>query len=85
MSMQLRFNQKGSSHLVLLVGLVVLAVIGFAGYRVWSNDQTKATPVATTETSQSTLTSANKELDQMGTQLDTSLDDSALNVDLDSM
>ena len=80
----MRYNQKGFSHDVLLVVLVVIAVIGFAGYRVWSNGQ-KATPAANTETTQSTLTSASKELDQMGTELDMNLDDSALNVDLDSM
>jgi predicted negative regulator of RcsB-dependent stress response len=81
----MRVNQKGFSHDVLLVVLVVFAVIGFAGYRVWSNGQSKATPAANTATTQSTLTSASKELDQMGNELDANLDDSALNVDLDSM
>ena len=79
-----RLDQRGFSHDVLLVVLVVVAVIGFAGYRVWSNSQSKATP-AVAETSQSTLTSADQELDQMGGELDANLDDSALNVDLDSM
>ena len=81
----MRLNQKGFSYDVLLVLLVVLAVIGFAAYRVWGSNQAKPATPATAETSQTTLDSASHELDQMDGELDASLDDSALNVDLDSM
>ncbi|MEO6514003.1 MAG: hypothetical protein ABIR37_04960 [Candidatus Saccharimonadales bacterium] len=78
----MRSNQKGFAHLLLLVFLVAVVAVGFAAYRVRSAQTSSSTTKAS---STSTLTSSSKELDAADSQLDSSLDDSALNSDLDSM
>jgi ABC-type molybdate transport system substrate-binding protein len=80
----MRNNQSGIAHLILLVLLVAVAVVGFAAYRVHSAQQTPEASTATVG-SASTLTSSNKELDQADSQLDATLDDSALNSDLENL
>jgi uncharacterized protein HemX len=80
----MRTNQTGFGHVLLLVLLVAVAVVGFAAYRVWNN-QEAATPATTQTKSTDTLTSASQELDQLGNSLDSSLDASSLDADLDSM
>ena len=81
----MRSNQKGFGHVLLLVLLVAVAVVGFAAYRVWSSQDKTSTANTSTSAKSDTLTSSNKELDQLGSQLDSDLDDSQLNADLDSM
>jgi uncharacterized protein HemX len=83
----MRTNQTGFGHVLLLVLLVAVAVVGFAAYRVWNNQETTATKTPTTAQTPSTdtLTSASQELDQLGNSLDSSLDASSLDADLDSM
>jgi uncharacterized protein HemX len=83
----MRTNQTGFGHVLLLVLLVAVAVVGFAAYRVWNNQEATTTKTPTTAQTQSadTLTSASQELDQLGNSLDSSLDASSLDADLDSM
>jgi Tfp pilus assembly protein PilV len=76
-------NQRGFAHLLLLVLLIAVAVVGFAAYRVRTANNTPAAPTASSNSN--TLTSSSTELDQADSQLDASLDDTALNSDLDSM
>src|SRR5262249_20257792 len=45
-------QQQGFGHMMLLLGLVVLAVVGFAGWYVWQNQTT------TKSTSMTTVTAA---------------------------
>lgn len=83
--MMKRQNQQGFGHVLLLVLIVAVAVVGFAAYRVYSNQQADTQTKTEASTKQSDLTSASKDLDQAGNDLNNSLDDSALNADLDSM
>ncbi len=82
----MRTNQKGFGHILLLALLLAVAVVVFAGYRVWSANEDEA---ATSNTSQTTtdedLTGINKELDRSESELDSGLDDTELNADIDSM
>jgi uncharacterized protein HemX len=86
-------NQSGFGHVVLLVLLVAVAVIGFAGYRVWTarNSSTTDTSVSsaikvpTTITSKADLIQTSKSLDASAVQLNNSLDASVLDSDVNSM
>lgn len=92
-SLNLSLNQKGSLHIGLLLGLVVLAVVAFAGYRVMNDDQAAETSTTTSSSNevpdnietQEDLTQTSKALDQTDSQLDSSLDDSALDSDINAM
>ena len=42
MMRSLRLNQKGSSHIVALMGVLVIALAGFAGYRVLQSSEPEA-------------------------------------------
>jgi hypothetical protein len=55
-------NQKGSSHIVVALAVVVIAVVAFAGYRVLQNnnaDTTSDTTVSTHAAAPNTLNSTN--------------------------
>lgn len=80
-----KLNQNGSHLVALVLGLLVVAVVGFAGYRVLS-DNTSA-PVATTPTSSATVSqpkaiTSRAQLNQAAQSLDSSTSD--LNNSLDS-
>lgn len=89
-----RLNQTGSHLLAALVGLVVLAGIGFAGYTVMHH-QPAATTSTTTTASSSTvpasikttadLTTTEHALDNASSQVDGSLNDNSLNSDLNDL
>lgn len=89
----MKTNQSGFGHIVLLVVVLMVAVVAFAGYRVWSNQQaadttTKTSAAATLPSSIETkadLTSTSKYLDNLGSQLDADLDGSSLDADINSM
>jgi Tfp pilus assembly protein PilX len=87
-------NQRGVAAQVVLVAFILLAVIGFAGYKVatlshGTNDAATAAnaPVDEPEKIQSKadLTSTSKALDDSSNELDSSMDDSTLDADLNSM
>lgn len=86
-------SEAGSHILGLALGIVVIAVIGFAGYKVWTMQQTAAntTPTTTTAvvptkiTNKATLDQAATVLDQSSAQLNSGLDSSSLNTYLNAL
>lgn len=51
--MKLSLNQRGSSHLVMLLGVAILAVVVLAGYRVMSHAN-QGSPASTTVSAKET-------------------------------
>lgn len=91
-----QFPQAGFGHIVLLMLVLVVAVIGFAGYKVASTGtaktasapSTSATAVSTIPASIDTaadLAQTGKALDSSATQAESSLDDSGLDADIDAV
>ena len=90
-----RLNQSGSHIIGLALLVLALGVVGFAGYKVEQahnkSDTTAQTaankPVAapTTIANTADLQQASSALDSSSSQLNSNLDDSSLNADLDSM
>lgn len=90
-----RLNQAGSHIIAFALVVAALGVVGFAGYKVQqshnnsssANGQAtvteKAVPKAVTNAAD--LQTVSKILDDASAQLNTSLDDSSLNADLNSM
>lgn len=85
-------NQKGSSHIVALLGVLVIALAGFAGYRVLQSSEPEAahdTVVATDNRipakidSTSDVRKADKALDS--TQIDDGVNPDTLNDDINSL
>lgn len=89
----MRSNQSGSHIIALSLFILVVGVIGFTGYRLWQLQQpstASTTHTATASVPQSIkttadLTQAASALDDASSQLNSGLDDSALNADLNSM
>lgn len=78
-----KLPQSGFGHVALVLIVVVLAVVGFAGYTVWqagqnTGDTSQQATVPETITTKADLTQTSKYLDQAGTELDSSLDPSGL-------
>jgi predicted negative regulator of RcsB-dependent stress response len=92
-----RFDQTGSHVIAIATLVLVLGVVGFAGYKVSQSNskpaasstvaqtQTKPAVVPTTISSTADLQQASSVLDQSSTQLNSGLDDSSMNADLNSM
>jgi predicted negative regulator of RcsB-dependent stress response len=87
-----RFNQQGSLHLGILLAVLVVAAVAFAGYRVWSNGQDDTTQTATASTAvpseiktKADLAQTGKALDQTSSELDSSMNDASLDSDINSM
>lgn len=92
--MKLNKNQQGASHIIVILLLLVLVGVGFAAYRVYTNnknsDMTKNTnQTATTETNDATTdqikdTSDLEEIsnDLQNLDLDKELDTTALEEDI---
>lgn len=81
-------RQKGAGHIVALLAVVVIAVVGIAGFVVMNaQDSTPAETTATQEVSpeQAELAETSKELDQANSELDESLDTTELDKDIDAM
>jgi uncharacterized protein HemX len=90
-----RYDQKGSHLVAALLLVVVIGVIALAGYKVWQMQSNNTSPTSNTTASSATvpatiqskadLTQASHVLDQASTQLNSSLDDSTMNADINSM
>ena len=89
-----RLNQSGSHVLGFALLVLVLGVVGFAGYKVQQAHNNSDTAVQTATTTAKVpatiantaeLQQASRALDDSSAQLNSSLDDSSLNTDLNSM
>lgn len=85
-------NQAGIGHVIAVLVFVFVAVIGFAGYTVVSKNAASQPEVATvapqtdnTIRTKADLQKVDQTLTEADAQLDTQLDDSALDADLDSV
>ncbi len=83
--MSLRTNQQGVAHLVVILLVIVVAVVAFAGYKVATkSSEPQAATTAQTEdtgyTSSSDLDTASSELDT-----DTGVDPDQLDADVDAL
>jgi hypothetical protein len=89
--MRQSLNQRGSGHVVLLLAVLVVAVVGFAGYRVMSakspadtSDTASANATVPAKlTSKADVLKASNALDQ--TAVDSSVNPDSLNNDLNSL
>lgn len=90
-----RTHESGSHVIVLAVAVLVVGVLAFAGYRVYQMQQAaNNTPSASTTadatppaqiTNTTTLKQAGNALDAAAVELNSNLDDSALNTSMSSM
>lgn len=85
-------NQDGAGHVAAVLVVVLVAVVGFAGFRVYSNGKTTnksatqtAVPAAATRVTKTDVTKAGESLDDELTQADVQLDASQLDADLDAL
>ncbi len=89
-----RSNQSGSHVIALALAVLVVGLIAFAGYRVYQMQQTANAPSSSTTASTSvpakitnaaTLEQAGSALDAASVQLNSNLDDSSLDMAVNSM
>jgi predicted negative regulator of RcsB-dependent stress response len=89
-----KYAQAGIGHVVLLFVIVFVAVVGFAGWKVATMNKVADTAQAAAVTSpkvpdqiktKADLVQTSKALDDSSSQVDGSLNDSALNADLNDM
>jgi hypothetical protein len=85
-------NQTGALHLAAILGVLVVGVIAFAGYRVMNSDNpssintiSSSSAVPDKISTQADLTQTSKALDDTDTQLDASLNDAALDSDINAL
>lgn len=88
-----RLNQSGSHVIAVAFLVLALGVVGYAGYKVQQahNKSDTTTQAATVVSAPKTIANtadlqqASSALDSSSSQLNSNLDDSSLNADLDSM
>lgn len=87
-----RLNQSGSHVLAIALIVLALGVVGFTGYTVMSKNKTVTSTATTASTASSDaikntadLTAAGNQLDSSSTQVNSTLDDSSLNSDLNDL
>lgn len=93
--MRATHSQAGIGHLAAVLVVVIVAVVGFAGYTVWKAGQTAhdtaTTTTATTDGMPATiktkadLTKTGQFLDATASQLNSSLNPSSLDSDINQM
>lgn len=92
--MKSRLNQFGVGHIAAVFVLVFLAVVGFAGYKVWSLNRPVADTVSSVSAkpvvpakinSKADLGKAAKALDSSSGDVNNNLNDNSLNSDLNDM
>lgn len=87
-----RSSQSGSHVVAVALFVVFVAAAGFAGYKVWQMQQSAASTNTTASvqvpskiTNTATLNQTAAALDQASAQVNSNLDDSALNSDLNDL
>ena len=87
-----RLNESGSHLIAIAVGVLVLGVIAFAGYTVTQRQDSASDTTAQTSTTASDeindtedLSEAAASLDSSSSQVDSNLDDTALDSDLNDL
>ena len=85
--MKYSLSERGAGHIVAVLLVVVLAVVGFGGYAVMKSQDNKAKTVSTQQKVEAVpeLKQADTTLSDTNTELDASLDTSALDQDIDAM
>lgn len=85
--MKYSLSERGAGHIVAVLLVVVLAVVGFAGYTVMKSQDNKAKTVSNQQKVEAVpeLKQADTTLSDTNTALDASLDTSALDQDIDAM
>lgn len=89
MTMKLMHNQKGATHIIAALVIVLVAVVGFAGYRVMDANKDKDGTTTTSSQVPDKIQSKN-DIEQASTALDsedsdTTLDPSQLDSDLNDL
>lgn len=81
------FSERGAGHIVAIFMVIVLVVVGFAGYTVMKSQDNKAKTVSNQQKVEAVpeLKQADTTLSDTNTELDSSLDTSALDQDIDAM
>ena len=80
------FDQKGIAHLLIIGVVVVLAVVGFVGYRVMTQDDDKATTSTSTPDSIESNDDITQAEDALNSdQINDDLDPSQLDADIDDL
>ena len=82
--MKFSTNQKGSSHLVVLLLVVLVAVVGFAGYRVMKNQDASVASTANESTVAASTVPAKIKTKPQAQQASKALDAEAIDKTLDS-
>ena len=77
-------NQEGSSHIVLVFAVLVLGLIGFAGYRVMNKQNTKTTSASQTVTATTSEVPAKITNKVQAQQASSSLDAESIDTTLDA-
>lgn len=89
-----RSNQSGSHVVGIALALFAVGVMGFAGYRVWqmqqpsdtaTNSTSSTSTIPATIKTSADLSAAAKALDDSSAQLDSGLNSSLLDADINSM
>lgn len=84
-----RLNQTGSHILAVALGIVVVGVIAFAGYRVMNNKEdataTKSISTPSNIESKADLEQASESLDSANTDINSNLNSDSLNDNLDDL
>jgi uncharacterized protein HemX len=82
-------SERGAGHLVAVLLVLVVAVVGFAGYSVLKSQDKKTTSTAVSTQKKvdavPVLKEADATLTQTDSELESSLDTSALDQDIDAM
>jgi hypothetical protein len=83
-------NQKGSGHIVAIVGVLVIAVVAFAGYRVLSASKTDTSDTASVKASSSEVAApatikTKADVTKANTALDSTEIDGSLNSDINNL
>lgn len=85
------FNNKGVSHIIVLVAVIVIAAVGFAGWRVYTSEQDNSNETTTVQQPENNDELQNAEdvqaleEDLNATDLEAELDTSDLDADLDEL
>jgi predicted negative regulator of RcsB-dependent stress response len=90
-----KLNQKGFESIAIIFVILILAIIGGTGYKIWSNSRSRSTaPTAAVAsaavvpaaiTTKADLARTIKALDTSGTQVDSQVNGDSLNSDINDL